>query len=81
MRLIIAAILAVLFVIPASAQQYRAMTGQRLDFSSGTTTSTYHAYDFGATSDAVRVCLTDASVPVYIRFGTTVTTSPTALSV
>lgn len=57
-------------------------TGKLSDFSAAATSTETSSYDrvvFGFPSKRINVCIAGSSATVYARFGTTVTTSPTAL--
>lgn len=75
-------------LLPMKVQQ---AVGKRIDFSQttaggiavgsgGTLTTTYDVYPFGFVADYVRLCIHSQSNPVYIRFGTTGTTSPDVMN-
>jgi len=66
--------------LPARDNQAQRVTGKLIDFSGGnSTTTTYDTFDFGFTSESVRLCIRPGSATVYLRLANAVTTSPTAL--
>lgn len=67
--------------LPDRADQATTVTGKLIDFSGGnSTTTTYDTFDFGFTSDMIRLCI-HSGVPniVYIRLANAVTNSATVL--
>lgn len=74
---------ATIFGLPDRDDQIQRSTGKLIDFSGGnSTTTTYDVFDFGFTSDLVRLCVRSnlPTVTVYFRMANAVTTSPTAMA-
>lgn len=66
--------------LPDRGNQVQRATGKLIDFSGGnSTTTTYDVFDFGFTSDIVRLCIMPSSNTVYLRMANSVTNSPTTL--
>jgi len=81
-KLLLAALLALASPVAFAQSGLPNYTGKLVDFSAPTTTTETSSYDrvvFGFPSDRINVCVAGSSATVYMRFGTTVTNSPTAL--
>lgn len=73
---------ATIFGLPDRDDQIQRSTGKLIDFGQNTTTATHDVFDFGFTSDLVRLCVRSnlPTVTVYFRMANAVTTSPTAMA-
>lgn len=68
-------------IIPDRNDQIQRSTGKLIDFGQNTTTTTHDIFDFGFTSELVRLCVRSGPIQtVYFRVGNAVTTSPTVMA-
>ncbi|MEK9751623.1 MAG: hypothetical protein VW338_00205 [Rhodospirillaceae bacterium] len=66
---------------PEPSAKIQRATGKTIDFSGGnSTTTSYDVFDFGFTSDLVKLCILPGSATVHFRLANAVTNSPTAMA-